>query len=140
MRRAVCASCDGELTSFLNLGVTPLANTLPRTALAEEKWYPLEVAVCMSCWLVQLLEVVPDEEIYGSHYSFRTGSAGSAGYFSAVAASLLDRYLEQAKRLTVEIACNDGTLLQRFKAGGVSRSASSRRGRRLMPGVLAWPW
>lgn len=114
MRRSVCASCDGELTSFLDLGSTPLANTLPGSAAAEETWYPLEVAVCTSCWLVQLLEVVPDGEIYGEHYSFRTATAGSAGYFSGVANNLLDRYPAQARRLTVEIACNDGTLLQRF--------------------------
>jgi SAM-dependent methyltransferase len=119
MVRKSCASCDGELTRFLDLGATPLANTLPGSAVAEETWYPLEVAVCTACWLVQLLEIVPDEEIYGASYSFRTGaSPQAAGYFSAVADDLMSRFGGQAKRLTVEIACNDGTLLQRFADAG----------------------
>jgi hypothetical protein len=87
--------------------------------------------VCTECWLIQLREVVPDSELYGDDYGFRTGSSPAAvRYFGAVAQNLLARY--GCSRLTVEVGCNDGTLLQHFEAAGcpvlgVDPSASTGR-------------
>ena len=119
MRRDTCAACGWELTDFLDLGSTPLANSFPETDIVQEHWYPLQVAVCQSCWLVQQREVVPDDELFGDDYGFRTGtSAAARGYFSGVAGQLLRGWPYQAGKLTVEIGCNDGTLLRRFADAG----------------------
>lgn len=119
MRRHECAACGGELTDFLNLGSTPLADRFPATAAAAETWYPLTVAVCRTCWLAQLREVVDDQELYGADYAFRTASSPAAArYFGELAHELMPLYPAQAARLTVEIACNDGTLLTPFAAFG----------------------
>lgn len=112
MRRVVCAACAGELTDFLNLGSTPLADVFPPDASVTETRYPLTVAVCQSCWLVQLRAVIEDEQLYGDGYAFRTASSPAAvRYFEGLARDLLKQY---GKQRTVEIACNDGTLLRHF--------------------------
>lgn len=116
MRRDACAACGGNLTDFLDLGSSPPADRFPPDADAEENWYPLQVAVCEACWLAQLRDIVPDDELYGPDYGFRTGSSPAAvKYFGQLAWDLLKAY---GKRATVEIACNDGTFLQSFKTAG----------------------
>lgn len=118
MRRVTCAGCGGELEDFLDLGSSPLADRFPAAPDAPEQWYPLHVAVCGSCWLVQLRDVVPDEDLYGADYGFSTGaSPSSAAYFKGWAEWALDRF-PGARQLTVEIACNDGTLLRHFADAG----------------------
>ena len=118
MERTACGACAGsQLDVFLDLGKTPLANTYPATAEEEETWYPLQLAVCGNCGLVQLMEVVPDSEIYGHDYGFYSGgSQAQLAYHERGAKLLLSRHLEQAQRLTVEVACNDGSLLRHFVA------------------------
>ncbi len=119
MRRDQCAACGGVLRDFLDLGSSPPANRFPATADEQETWYPLQVAVCGTCWLIQLREVVPDGELYGDDYGFRTGASPAAvRYFALMAGELLGRYPAQAAQLTVEIACNDGTLLEHFARAG----------------------
>ena len=120
MRRERCGGCGSpDLNLFLDLGATPLADAFPASPDEHEDRYPLQVAVCSSCWLVQLMEIVPDEVLFGDDYGFFSGaSPSSVAYFSSYADDLLARFGEQARRLTVEIACNDGEMLQHFKAAG----------------------
>ena len=120
MKRTTCASCGcPDLEQFLDLGETPLANRYPATADEAETFYPLKVAVCRLCGLAQLTEVVDDAELYGVDYGFYSGaSKAQQDYHRAGAALLLDRYGEQAKRQTVEVACNDGSLLAHFRDAG----------------------
>ena len=119
MKRTSCASCDGDLLDFLDLGASPLADRFLAGPDDGETWYPLQVAVCPVCWLTQLREIVPGDELYSSDYGFRTGSSpSSAAYFADLADQLLTRYPQQASGLTVEIACNDGTLLNHFARAG----------------------
>ena len=97
MRRESCVACGGELRDFLDLGSSPLANKFPATADEPETWYPLEAAVCTSCWLAQLREVVPDEALYGEDYGFRTGTSPmAAAYFGELAQELMPLYPAQA--------------------------------------------
>lgn len=110
--RERCGGCEStDLRPFLDLGKTPLADTFPATPDETEQWYPLQVAVCGSCWLAQLLEVVPGESLYGADYGFRTGASPSAvAYFGEYAHWLTQRF-DPGDGLVVEIACNDGTLM-----------------------------
>jgi methylation protein EvaC len=118
--RSACGGCGGgRLWQFLDLGKTPLADRFPATADEPEEWYPLGAAVCEDCWLTQVTEVVPDGELFGAGYGFRTGSSPSAAeYFARWADWALGLFGERARQLTVEIACNDGTLLRHFAAAG----------------------
>lgn len=101
----------------LDLGTSPLADAFPATPEVEERW-PLRLAVCPSCWLAQLMDVVPDELLW-SDYGFHASSSPSlVAYHREYAAWALRRFGEQANRLTVEVACNDGSLLRHFAAAG----------------------
>lgn len=116
--RTECPGCGGSLKTILDLGTTPLADHF----LAEHEttpFYPLRLAACMECRLCQLLDVVDDDELYGSDYGFVTsGSPALVGHYKQWAAWALDLFGQQAKRFTVDIGCNDGTLLRNFKAAG----------------------
>lgn len=115
--RTACGSCGStSLDLILDLGTSPLADDFPATrdeALTAERW-PLQLLACTSCWLVQLGEVVPDDLLWGGDYGFYTGSSPSAVRYFAEYASWLAtrRLLPVAGQLVVEVACNDGTLLQ----------------------------
>lgn len=114
-----CRSCGGPVRKFLDLGTSPLADAFPQSADEEERRWPLRVGVCGDCWHVQLLDVVPDDLLYGADYGFYTGSSPSSlAYFADYAMWALRRFLRQAQLLTVEIASNDGTLLRHFANAG----------------------
>lgn len=117
--RTGCAGCGSpDLRVFLDLGSSPLADRFPLPGEAED-WYPLRVAYCGGCRLAQLLDVVPDGELFGDDYGFRTASSPAlAAHYGQWASQLLAAYPEQCARGVVEIGCNDGTLLRHFAAAG----------------------
>jgi hypothetical protein len=117
MTRTSCSACGSpDLEMFLDLGTSPIADAYTATPDEVSPRYPLQVAVCGKCRLVQLLEVVPADVLFGTGYSFySSASAPLSAYHEAYAEQVLDRYGEQAKRGVVEIGCNDGDLLQHFK-------------------------
>ncbi|MFI5315534.1 MAG: methyltransferase domain-containing protein [Myxococcota bacterium] len=119
-----CRFCRAPLRdTFVDLGMSPLCQRhLRPEQLAEmEPFYPLHVWVCAECFLVQIEEVVPPQEIFGD---------GSYAYFSSFADSWLrhaaqyvelvtERFGLGAKSLVVEVASNDGYLLQNFVRRGI---------------------
>src|SRR4026207_2193656 len=123
MRRVNCSACGSPwLAEFLDLGTSPLAAASTATAeesLAREK-YPLQLAVCEKCWLVQLLEVLPQQQLFGTGYSFYTSASPPLSrYHEDYANMALTSYTSlTADRLTVEIGCNDGDLLRHFALTG----------------------
>ncbi len=124
IKRTTCGACgSSDLDLILDLGSSPLADDFPATreaALKAER-FPLQLLVCTSCWLVQLGEVVPDDLLWGGDYGFYTGaSPSSVRYFEDYAGWLAARRLLPGPgELAVEIASNDGTLLQHLgRAGG----------------------
>jgi len=120
MLRDECGACGGpDLRVFLDLGKTPLANSFPATADEAETWYPLQLARCGSCGLVQQTEVIPDADIYGPGYGFYSGgSAAQRAYHAAGAAMLMDRYPGLCRKGVLEVACNDGSMLGHFVGRG----------------------
>lgn len=123
MNSLTCRSCGAPLNhTFVDLGETPLANSYldPKSDLAAEKKYPLHARVCSSCFLVQVDDVVPPEDIFSDY-----------AYFSSYSQSWVAharRYAEQANQrlglsgddLIVEVASNDGYLLKHFVAMGLN--------------------
>lgn len=118
-----CRLCDAELEQvFVDLGMSPIANDYVAAdkANAMEPFYPLRVYVCTSCWLVQLPAAQSADNIFRDDYA----------YFSSVSKSWLAHarnYVEHvAKRFeldeqhsVVEVASNDGYLLQYFSERGI---------------------
>lgn len=118
-----CASCGaGNLFKFLDLGSTPLADKFvePQKLQEFEPSFPLEVAVCPKCRLVQLLHLVDDKLLFGDDYAFFTSASPQAViHFRKYAEETAKRFPELIKGLVVEIASNDGVLLRPFKERGV---------------------
>ena len=117
-----CLSCGAKnLELFLSLGKTPLANSLLSiTQLNQpEPCYPLEVVVCPRCWMVQLADIVPPEEMFSEYLYFSSNSDAMLTH----AKTIVERMIEEQKlgenSLAVEIASNDGYLLQYYKQRGV---------------------
>jgi SAM-dependent methyltransferase len=118
-----CRSCGAPSPRpFLSLGVTPIANALLREAdLAHaEPRFPLGVAFCETCTLVQLTDVLPAEVIFGHDYPYYSSFSDAllAHARDHVEGLLASGRLGPGKRL-VEVASNDGYLLAPAMAHGV---------------------
>lgn len=121
--KAACRSCGGgDLRPVLDLGMMPLVDRLltSETIKQPEPMFPLDVAFCPSCTLVQILETVPPEILFAHDYP----------YYSSFSETLLKHSRENAldlivrrglneKNLVVELASNDGYLLKNFVEKGV---------------------
>jgi SAM-dependent methyltransferase len=117
-----CRSCGAPLEHvFADLGSSPLANSYLRVEdLAEpEAFYPLKAYVCGECFLVQLLKSASPEEIFGNYAYFSSTSESWLRHARAYAESISARLGLGGESQVVEIASNDGYLLQYFAELGV---------------------
>ena len=118
-----CRSCEGQdLTVFLSLGNMPLSDGFlaPDDLARQEPRFPLDVAFCRDCALAQILETVPPEELFGADYPYFSSFTDALLEHSAanVAARIDERRLD-GNSLVVELASNDGYLLQYYRAQGI---------------------
>jgi C-methyltransferase C-terminal domain/Putative zinc binding domain/Methyltransferase domain len=112
-----CRFCGAPLTTtFVDLGMSPLCENviLPEHLDAMEPFYPLHVRVCDSCLLVQLPEYVPPEDIFTEYAYFSGYSDSWVAHARRYVEAMIDRYGLTSDSLVVEIASNDGYLLQHF--------------------------
>ncbi len=117
-----CRHCGAPLEhTFCDLGMSPLANAyVPAGCLgAKEAFYPLHVYVCGRCLLVQLQEFESPQEIFSDYAYFSSYSESWLAHARAYTAEVTSRFGLGASSHVVEIASNDGYLLQYFRAGGV---------------------
>ncbi|HJS89094.1 MAG TPA: class I SAM-dependent methyltransferase [Steroidobacteraceae bacterium] len=120
---ARCRSCGGkDLRVFLSLGDMPLSDGLLTSGEPQrrEPRYPLDVAFCPSCALVQILETVPPEQLFGADYPYFSSFTDALLEHSRanVAARIEERRLD-GHSLVIELASNDGYLLQFYRARGI---------------------
>src|SRR5262245_53016466 len=121
-RRTACRGCGGgDLELVISLGRIPLVNTFLRKPEdgAREQRYPLDVYVCPSCTLVQLLEVVDPEVLFRDYIYVSGVSETMAAHNAAYARTVVDLLDLGADDLVVEIASNDGSFLKCFQQLGV---------------------
>jgi hypothetical protein len=120
MRR--CRFCGESLRrTFVNLGMSPLCESY-RTCeqLNEmEPFYPLHVYVCEKCLLVQLLEYVKPESIFTEYAYFSSYSDSWLAHAKQFVEMSIERFGLSSKNHVVEIASNDGYLLQYFIELGI---------------------
>ena len=118
-----CRFCRAPLTrTFVNLGQQPLANSyLELSSLCgEEPRFPLHAKVCGECLLVQVDHDVPADAIFNDHYAyFSSYSTSWVEHARRYAEMMMARHDLGPASLVVEIASNDGYLLQHFVAKGV---------------------
>jgi SAM-dependent methyltransferase len=120
--RTPCRLCAEPLReSFADLGMTPLANAFVRPDQAErgEAFYPLHALVCSRCRLVQLAEFETPEHIFADYLYFSSYSESWLRHAEAFAHSMVERLRLEPRSLVVEIASNDGYLLQYFRQAGI---------------------
>jgi SAM-dependent methyltransferase len=118
-----CRSCGARLEHvFADLGSSPLANSYLRAEdLARpEPFYPLTVYVCAGCFLVQLPESASPEDIFGEYAYFSSTSDSWLRHAQAYVESVSARLGLDGESRVVEIASNDGYLLQYFVERGVA--------------------
>lgn len=117
-----CRSCNAALgDAFLDLGVSPLANSyLKANALhLPEQIYPLKVHVCPRCFLVQVEQVASPAEIFGDYAYFSSYSDSWLRHARDYVTMSSDRFHLNPSSRVVEIASNDGYLLQYFVERGI---------------------
>lgn len=118
----LCRSCgEAGLELILSLGRTPLANALlTAEQLGEpEPTYPLDLAFCPHCALVQITETVPPEELFREYLYFSSFSDTMLQHAQQLVEQLLVSRRLDGNSLVVEIASNDGYLLQYYQQEGI---------------------
>lgn len=119
---AVCRSCgSNRLAPILSLGNTPLANALlSKEELGKpERTYPLDLVLCVACSLVQITETVPAEQLFGEYLYFSSFSDTMLRHARALVERVVAERGLGTKNRVVEVASNDGYLLQYYKQAGL---------------------
>ena len=118
----VCRSCGTPVShEVLDLGVQPLANNLLQPGDLEklEPRFPLRVAVCHQCWLLQITDTVPPVSLFSEYLYFSSFSDSLLQHAKNAAESHIREFRLGPSHLVVEIASNDGYLLKNFVAAGI---------------------
>jgi SAM-dependent methyltransferase len=122
MKPAACRFCAAPLqTVFADLGMSPLANSYvaPEQANAMEPFYPLCALVCGECLLVQLEEFETPAAIFSEYAYFSSYSTTWLEHSRRYVEQMVDRWGLDGSSHVVELASNDGYLLQYFVQRGV---------------------
>jgi predicted TPR repeat methyltransferase len=119
-----CRHCNTELEqSLIDLGSAPPSNAYLSLAnlAAPEKWYPLRVMVCTNCWLVQTEDYAGRDELFDADYAyFSSVSTTWLKHANTYVARMVERFDLTSVSLVVEVAANDGYLLQYVRDRGIS--------------------
>jgi SAM-dependent methyltransferase len=117
-----CRFCATPLEAvFADLGMSPLANSYLTAEQVNrmEPFYPLRALVCSRCFLVQLQEYESPDHIFSDYAYFSSYSSSWLEHTERYVAAVVDRLGLGGESQVVELASNDGYLLQYFKARGI---------------------
>jgi 2-polyprenyl-3-methyl-5-hydroxy-6-metoxy-1,4-benzoquinol methylase len=119
-----CRFCQNKLThQFVDLGFSPPSNSFlkPEQLNQPETFYPLRIMVCEKCFLVQIDEFASHEDIFNSDYVyFSSFSKSWLEHAKKYTEMMIERFKFDDKSQVIEIASNDGYLLQYFQQKGIS--------------------
>jgi hypothetical protein len=117
MSAVYCRICGASVKhTFVDLGTSPLANSYlkPSQLNQMEPFYPLHAKVCDACFLVQLAAVTRPEDVFSEYAYFSSYSDSWLDHAKAYAEAVIEKFGLNARSQVVEIASNDGYLLQYF--------------------------
>ncbi|MDD5712706.1 MAG: SAM-dependent methyltransferase, partial [Smithellaceae bacterium] len=118
-----CRHCGAEVAlTLIDLGSAPPSNAYltPLTMRRPEKWFPLKVLVCESCWLVQAEAYSRAAELFNDEYAyFSSFSAIWLAHAEQYLQAVVERFGLNSDSHVVEVASNDGYLLQYVKQRGI---------------------
>ena len=113
-----CRHCKQPLhITFLDLGFAPPSNAYLTKAdlIKSEKYYPLKIKVCESCWLVQTEDYAAIDELFSPDYAYFSSTSFSwLKHAKEYAVKIIDELGLTSKSLVIEVASNDGYLLKNF--------------------------
>jgi len=118
----LCLGCSSVLPEpFIDLGQMPLANAFirPEDAARPEPTFPLAIAYCPVCHLVQLTEQVPPKQLFTEYIYFSSYSESWLSHARRMADALIQRLHLNSESRVLEIGSNDGYLLQYFERLGI---------------------
>ena len=114
-----CRHCNTELTlPLIDLGSAPPSNAYltDQTLHTPEKWFPLRVLVCEKCWLVQTEDFAQADELFDEEYAYFSGFSTSwLQHAELYVKDMIERFSLDENSHVVEVAANDGYLLQYVK-------------------------
>ena len=119
---SLCRGCGAELQrQILDLGMSPLCESFLRADQLNEMepFYPLRVLVCEECWLVQLQEYVSPLAIFDDYAYFSSYSASWVEHARRYCSAITERLRLNERSFVIEVASNDGYLLQHMVARGL---------------------
>ncbi|TKB69891.1 MAG: class I SAM-dependent methyltransferase [Nitrospira sp.] len=122
MGQSGCRSCGATLEhTFVDLGMSPLANSYIKSDQLDhmEPFYPLHVYVCEKCFLVQLKQFSTPHDIFSDYAYFSSFSDSWLAHAKAYVDMIVGRFGLDRSSKVVEIASNDGYLLQNFVSRGI---------------------
>src|SRR5438128_8687167 len=114
---ASCRFCGTALQhTFVDLGMSPLCETYPTTADLNrgEVYYPLHTYVCEKCFLVQLAQYESPENIFSDYAYFSSYSDSWLSHCENYCDKMIARFNLGGRSFVVEVASNDGYMLQHF--------------------------
>jgi 2-polyprenyl-3-methyl-5-hydroxy-6-metoxy-1,4-benzoquinol methylase len=118
-----CRHCKNELSlSLVDLGFAPPSNAyLTTKAMREpEKYYPLRVLVCEKCWLVQTEDFTRPHDLFDNQYAYFSGVSSTwLSHCKKFVEEMKDNLKLNASSHVIEVAANDGYLLQYVQAFGI---------------------
>lgn len=119
-----CRFCKTVLNDVVvDLGLSPVSNHFRNQSDVDhhgQSFFPLKVMVCSSCWLVQLTEITTPSHFNEDYAYFSSFSASWLAHAERYAKMMQDRLCLGPNDLVLEIASNDGYLLQHFKNAGIN--------------------
>lgn len=122
-RRNTCRGCDGsDLELVFSLKPSPIGDayiTSEKVNITQPS-YPIDLYMCKSCGLAQLLDVINPDILYGEYIYLTASSTGLSAHFQTYADSVIDRCRLESGSLVIDVGSNDGTLLRCFQKRGMS--------------------
>lgn len=115
---SVCRFCATALEhDLVDLGMSPVSNSFirPDRAQEPEPFYPLHAFVCSNCFLVQLEEFETADKIFSDYVYFSSYSTSWLAHARKFVIEAIERFGYNSDSLVIEVASNDGYLLQYFK-------------------------
>ncbi len=114
-----CRFClNATLTKVINLGYVPLAGGFLKKDFRNEKFYPLELALCENCLLLQSVVAIDKKTLFKKYFYFSSAIKTLSNYFEVISEGIKNNFTNPKDKFIVEIGSNDGILLEKLSKSG----------------------